>query len=98
MENNKLKEIIESNLSADTKVELIKLLLRDRDKEETVQPYIIEKRTLPQDWDDWDDWDEEDVRDKVTASDWWKQQMKNRKADCVTNNPVHYQSSHNKLG
>ena len=68
---NKLEEIIESNLSADTKVELMKLLLRDRDREEEkpTQPFFIEnEKGFYQKIDP----------NKVTASDWWKQQMEKK--------------------
>ena len=89
MNEELLKDIVESNLSADAKVELMKLLLRDKEKiaqtYEVVYPYIIEKRITPQDWDPY----------KVTCEEsgdslWWKQHIANAAADCVTNNPVVY--------
>lgn len=86
MNEELLKDIVESNLSADAKVELIKLLLRDKEKiaqpYEVVYPYIIERRTQPQDWDPY----------KVTCDDslWWKQHLADAAGDCVTNNPVVY--------
>ena len=89
MNEELLKDIVESNLSADAKVELIKLLLKDKEKiaqpYEVIYPYIIEKRLTPQDWDPY----------KVTCGEsgdslWWKQHLANAAADCVTNSPVVY--------
>lgn len=75
-----LKDIVESNLSADAKVELMKLLLRDKEKiaqpYEVIYPsYIIEKRITPQNWDPY----------KVTCGEsgdslWWKQHIANAAA------------------
>lgn len=89
MNEELLKDIVESNLSADAKVELMKLLLRDKEKiaqpYEVIYPYVIEKRLTPQDWDPY----------KVTCGEsgdslWLKQHLANAAADCVTNSPVVY--------
>lgn len=90
MNEDLLKDIVESNLSADTKVELMKCLLGEKEEKnvtpyEIIYPYVIERRLTPQDLDPY----------KVTCGEsgdslWWKQHLANAAADCVTNNPVVY--------
>lgn len=90
MNEDLIKDIVESNLSSDTKVELIKRLFKDKETiqrpYEVVYPFIIERKlTQPQDWDPY----------KVTCEEsgdslWWKQNLANAAADCVTNSPVSY--------
>lgn len=95
---NLIKDIVESNLNSDTKVELIKRLFKDEEKTtqpyEIIFPHIIEKRLYPQP-QDWDPY-------KVTCGEsgdslWWKQQQANAAADCVTNSKVIYETRSNEV-
>ena len=83
------KEVLNSNLSDDAKIEIMKVLVSGKDVPyqppyQIQQPYIIkyvpaeENKKIP--WEITCDSD----------AGWWRQQMENAIADCVTSSPFHY--------
>ena len=82
------KEILNSNLSDDAKIEIMKALISGKDTSyqppyQIQQPYIIKNVPI----------EEKKIPWEITCgsdADWWRQQMENAAADCVTSSIFHY--------